>query len=144
MSYLKSFNHEIVKYILFPEKDYIEQYKIEFINIPMMTVIAGINGIGKTTLLKSIEVYLKNEKKLCFNNHRYTILEDLKIKYKNDVYEKCRKLQNYVLRRPTKGFVKEDEYEKYYERLCEETIPSSDNEYSRSQVYEQICFQSVQ
>ena len=39
---------------------HIKNFNIKFENIPMMTVIAGINGIGKTTLLTAISDQLES------------------------------------------------------------------------------------
>ena len=60
MSYFKSFKIEKGHSYM---NQHIESFNIKFENIPMVTVIAGINGIGKTTLLSK---YSKSSKQLRF------------------------------------------------------------------------------
>ena len=57
MSYFKSLK---IKKSHSYMNQHIKNFNIKFENIPMMTVIAGINGIGKTTLLTAISDQLES------------------------------------------------------------------------------------
>ena len=81
---------------------HIKNFNIKFENIPMMTVIAGINGIGKTTLLTAISDQLEKEKKLYIfsrTNNKNDQLDKIKSEYEQMISQKCNKLQDYALKR---------------------------------------------
>jgi predicted ATPase len=128
MSYVKSLENQ--------GPSHIKNFKIKFENIPMMTVIAGINGIGKTMLLQAIRSQCQNEKILCLfigTNNTYVRLDQIEMKHEQMVVEKLLKLKDYALKRHTKGFVEEEEFENYLKFANEKELKSNhiDNLYKK-------------
>ena len=120
---------------------HIESFNIKFENIPMMTVIAGINGIGKTTLLTAISDQLEKENKLFIfsrTNNKCDQLDRIKSEYEQMISQKCNKLQDYALKRNFKDFIKEEEYENYFRKIEEMNLINNDSRKQCEQVISEM------
>jgi predicted ATPase len=116
MVYIKTFEIEKIDSHL-ENIDFIRNFNIKFDDIPMVSVLTGINGIGKTTLLKAIHSQLDNDNILNIylnsNNETYFQLDEIKKKHEIKIDNIGLKLRNYILERITKDFVKVEEFANY-------------------------------
>ena len=98
--------------------------------IPMMSVIAGINGIGKSSVLKAIIDRLK-DKNICHfylsNKGEMTSLHHCTSEHDSNISNKISKFTNYIVDRTDPDFIKVDEDEQLYSEFCKFKIEREDN-----------------
>jgi predicted ATPase len=98
--------------------EYIIKHKINMEDIPMMSVIAGINGIGKSSVIKAIVDRLK-DKNICHfhisnNNHEIKYLEDQIRDYDQNINQKINNFSKYIIDRTDPKFLKIEETEELF------------------------------
>ncbi len=111
--------------------EYIIKHKINMEDIPMMSVIAGINGIGKSSVIKAIIDRLK-DKNICHfhlgnNNHEITSLEDQIRDYDQNINQKIDNFTNYIVDRTDPKFLKIEETEELLKEYYNFSIDYDDS-----------------